>query len=311
MYIVTVDVAVPTRLDRYLKRLRGNLSQGLIEQSLRQGKIKVNNRPATANCRLLSGDLLSITDSLAQPQPSYPVINCLPAATKLAQQLLTSYLIYEGSELIAINKPAGLATQGGSKISLSVDDGLAYLNQQNHHFRLVHRLDKETSGALLIAKSYIAAHTLTSAFKAQLMVKSYLAISLGRPVSVEGEISSLISKSRGGIYEIVQENCPNAKLAITRYQLLKFANNFALIRFMPLTGRMHQLRFHAQKLGCPIIGDSKYGTEISRSYSRQMLLHAEQITIPQAVYGTEIVITAPLPGHFKPYQSVFSEYLSF
>jgi 23S rRNA pseudouridine955/2504/2580 synthase len=230
--------------------------------------------------------------------------NFSPSVMKLADKILGNYLIYSDDHLIAINKPTGLATQGGSKITLSVDDAISYLNQQGNDYRLVHRLDKETSGVLLIAKNYLAAHKLTNAFKEKIINKIYIAITLGKPLKDEGEISNFISKNRGGTYETIKEDKENGKLAVTQYKLLKFSEDLGLIEFMPKTGRTHQLRFHAQKLGCPIIGDSKYGSQISKTYSEQMLLHAQKIILPEQLFGTQIIIEAKLPYYFEQYKKI-------
>ncbi len=304
MVILKVELELACRLDRYLKRLYPNLTQGIIERSLRLKQIMVNSSKATAGLRINIGDEIYLSDNLniiSQPIPNKsftsPVIS-------LASKLMNDYLIYQDEHLIAINKPSSLATQQGSKINLSIDDALQYLNSQSQsaNFKLVHRLDKDTSGILLIAKNYLASVKLMQAFQEKMIQKTYLAVIFGRPQQNEGDIQGIIGKNRGGVYEIVQNNIENGKLAITHYKLLKNLNNgLSLVEFTPLTGRMHQLRLHAKMLDCPIIGDVKYGNHQSIALSKKMLLHAKKLVLPKEIFGKEIIINSELPEYFVKY----------
>ncbi len=351
MAILNVDIELPCRLDRYLKKLYPSLTQGMVERALRFKQIMVNSCKVAANLRINAGDQIFIEDSLnLEPQKVSDRIFS-SSAVILAGKLMKDYLVYQDEWLIAINKPAGLATQGGSKISLSIDDALQYLNSQGADFKLVHRLDKDTSGILLIAKNYASSIKLVKAFKEKNIQKTYIAVVLGNLPQHEGEISGMIGKNRGGAYETVQNDEEHGKLAITRYKLLKnlnrplaefasareFAgaterrtaaylsvredsstgathklpaevelckrsiNGLMLVEFAPLTGRMHQLRFHAKMLGCPIIGDTKYGTQEAIALSKEMLLHAKRIILPEKIFGKEIIINIDLPGYFYPH----------
>ena len=299
MSIIKVDSLLPCRLDRYLKKLYPSLTQGIIERSLRLNHIMVNSSKVSASLRVSSGDEVFIDDKLALQTKENSGKSFSNAATTLANKLLSEYLIYQNEWFIAINKPTHLATQGGSKINLSIDEALQYLNSGGADFKLVHRLDKDTSGILLIAKNYAGSVKLVQAFHEKIIQKTYLAITLGRPPNDEGEISGMIGKNKLGTYQIVQNDVEDGKLAITRYKILKRLNdNLSLIEFTPLTGRMHQLRFHAKMLGCPIIGDTKYGNTESMKLSKQMLLHAKKIVLPEEVFGEEIIIEAELPQYF-------------
>jgi 23S rRNA pseudouridine955/2504/2580 synthase len=300
MMMHIVDVLLPTRLDRYLRRIYQNLTQGTIEKMLRTGDIKVNNKKTEASFRVVATDVISLPESLDLDKSVTIQRSFSSNVVKLAEKMMGSYLIYNSDEFISINKPSGLATQGGSKISLSIDDAIFYLNQRDmSEFKLVHRLDKETSGVFLIAKNYLAALKLTQAFKDKIITKTYLAVTLGKPLKTEGEISNYIAKNRNGAYEIVQEDLEFGKLAVTKYELIKSFGNVSLIKFTPLTGRMHQLRLHSLLLGCPIIGDSKYGNNISSIMSKKMLLHAKTIILPEQIFGKEIKIESPLPVYFN------------
>ncbi|MGX6960570.1 MAG: RluA family pseudouridine synthase, partial [Rickettsia endosymbiont of Pentastiridius leporinus] len=258
--IITVNTPIPSRLDKYLKRLYPLLTQGVIEKALRQKQIIVSSRKAIASLRVVNGDEIFINDkfNLLVAEPSKLVFT--DAEIKLAEKITTKYLIYEDDNLIAINKPSGLATQGGSKINLSVDSALKYLNSKEADFKLVHRLDKETSGLLIIAKNYVSSVKLHNAFKEKLVEKVYLAVTYGKPIKNTGEVKTNIERNKGSNPKITDISDKNGKLAITYYKVLKsFRNNLFLIEFTPVTGKMHQLRLHAKLLGCPIIGDDKYG----------------------------------------------------
>jgi len=302
---IKVNADIPSRLDRYLKRQYPALTQGVIERAIRLKQILVNSNLAKASLRVIENDQVFIDDKLSLVPKSEKEEFFPPSVVKLAEKIIKDYLIYDHEQFVAINKPASLATQGGSKIKLSIDDALNYLNYKSAmDFKLVHRLDKETSGLLLIAKNYLSSTKLAAAFHDKIIRKTYFAITLGRPYEETGEISGLIGKNRGGTYEIVQADQENGKLAITRYKLLEpLSNGLYLIEFIPLTGRTHQLRFHAKMLGCPIIGDTKYGNPQSILRSKQMLLHAKNVIMPATIFGREIIIKTDLPEYFSKYIS--------
>ena len=299
MLILTVNTQIPIRLDRYLKNLYPALTQGLLQKALRLGQIKVNDKKSAANFRLVDLDIISIHNDKLKLQDNRSSIKSFSVSViTLADKILHDYLIYSDEEFIAINKPAGLATQGGSKINFSINDALCYLNQNTYDLRLVHRLDKETSGILLIAKNYLASIKLTKAFQEKKIQKTYLAITFGCPNKTSGEISGLIGKNKNGAFELVQDDLINGKMAITQYKLLKTIGKCSLIEFKPLTGRTHQIRFHAQSLNCPIVGDSKYGSLESKSFSKNMLLHASNVILSCEIFGKLIKIDAKLPYYF-------------
>ncbi|XVN41171.1 MAG: RluA family pseudouridine synthase [Rickettsia endosymbiont of Argas persicus] len=298
--IITVATSIHSRLDKYLKRLYPLLTQGVIEKALRQKQIIVNSKKAEANLRVVDGDEIFINDKFNLPVAQPRKIVFTNAEITLAKKVMAEYLIYEDDNIIAINKPAGLATQGGSKINLSVDSALKYLNSKGRNFKLVHRLDKETSGLLVIAKNYASSVKLHNAFKEKLVEKTYLAVTYGKPIKNTGEVKTNIEKSKGSIPKVTNINDNNGKLAITYYKLLKsLGSNLFLIEFNPVTGRMHQLRLHAKLLDCPIIGDDKYSNKEIIPYSKYMLLHAHTIILSKEVFGKEIKIEAKLPLYFS------------
>lgn len=295
-----INVDLPTRLDRYLRRLYPQLTQGMIEKHLRLGEIKLNDSKTEANVRVNSGDRLSINSSLDAGGIVKEYLNFSNAAIQLAKKLQSEYLIFDCEHFFAINKPAKLATQGGSKINLSINDAINYLNSINNcQFKLVHRLDKETSGILLIAKTYYSANKLAVAFKEKVIIKNYIAQLFGTPLKQSGEVRNMLLKSRLGSFEHVQECNNTGKLAITKYKVLNATGNISTIEFTPLTGRMHQLRVHAKMLGCPIIGDEKYNSLASSPKSIYMMLHAHTMQLPKEIFGSNIIISAALPNYFN------------
>ena len=299
-----VDSSIPVRLDRYLRRIIPSLSQGVIEQNLRKGKIKVNAKKAIGSLRVKDGDKILIANEFLSDRAGHKdqKQEFSLSAIKLAAKLKGEYLLFENEYLMVINKPAKLPTQGGSKISLSIDDALGYLNFKNKtELKLVHRLDKETSGILLIAKNYYSANKLSYAFKERLIEKTYLAVVAGSMRKEIGEISGLIAKMREGKYGKVEVDPVNDKFAETKYKVIKKLEGASLVKFTPLTGRTHQLRVHAQMLGCSIVGDTKYSGKINSIRADNKLLHAEHIMIPAAIFGEKFMFQAELPEYFKKF----------
>ncbi len=298
-----IEELLETRLDRFMRRKFSYLTQGMIEKALRQSNIKVNDKKAKASTRITKGDIVTIADYLAgqvnsnlsNSEKSY----FSPAVISLADKILNEYLIFSCDHFIAINKPTGIAAQGGSKINISIDHAIKYLNEINKsEYRLVHRLDKDTSGVLVIAKNLNSAILLGEAFRNKEIKKTYLAILSGNMsiISKQGTIESYIGKEKLGAHEIVKET-KDGKFAKTSYEILASNKDRSVIKYTPLTGRMHQLRYHSKQLGFPILGDMKYGNQ---PFNR-MMLHALEIKIPASVFGKEYVIKAPLDKIFESY----------
>ena len=293
---IIVQSSEPIRLDRYLRRYYPDATQGLIEKSLRLGKIKLNKAKSKTSVRVVQDDIITIlpgvfvvNDDIENQEFTQDVID-------LADQLWSEKILFSSEKFIAIDKPEGLAVQGGSKISISIDELLKYINYtQDTEYKLVHRLDKDTSGVLLIANGFDNAAKLGNAFRDQLISKVYIAIVTGCPTSVDGNLVHKIGKDRSSVFEVVKELDVDGKLAETNYKVVKSNGGLSLVEFRPVTGRNHQLRFHSQFLGCPIVGDSKYGGD----KHKRMLLHAKTITIPASVFGRKITIESDLPYEFE------------
>ena len=298
-----VEDLIETRLDRFLRRKFIYLTQGIIEKNLRKGQIKVNDKIAKASTRVSKGDIVIIADYLINAVNAdlltSPKTYFSPAVISLAGKILTEYLIFSCDEFIAINKPHGIAVQGGSKINISIDHALSYLNETNNNtYRLVHRLDKGTSGVLIIAKNLNSSILIAKAFREKEIQKTYLAIISGNMslIAKQGYIESYIGKEKSDIYEVVKET-KNGKFAKTLYEILASNEDISALKYTPLTGRIHQLRFHSKQLRFPILGDVKYGG----SHFDRMMLHALELVIPASIFGREYIIKAPFDKFFESY----------
>jgi len=275
---------IGARLDRFLIR-KFNLSYNLAQKHLRTGAIKVNNRKAAVNYRLEASDKITLYIELSAEKVENP------RGKNLAKKLQEN-ILYEDEYLVVLNKPSGLASQGGSKIALSVDDALPYLTNKKLH--LVHRLDKDTAGLLLLAKGSKVAATLTGLFKNKTIKKQYLAITSGELNPKKGIIDNKLSKTIDSNYEAVTIN-EEGQRAITEYELLDYAFQTAsLVLLTPLTGRTHQLRVHCKALSCPIIGDNKYNPTSEKKDKLHLLSYRMEFTL----YNKKYNFTAPLPAYF-------------
>lgn len=300
MIELRVEDIIDTRLDRFLRQRFAYLTQGVVEKNLRTGQIKVNGQKVKAHTRINKGDVVNIANYLINENLVISQKHFFsPATISLANKILNEYLIFSCDQFIAINKPHGIAAQGGSKITISIDHALQYLNQtQQSHYKLVHRLDKDTSGVFIIAKNLNSAILLGKAFRETAIQKTYIAVLTGNVsfIAQEGCIESYIGKAKSRTQEIVQE-IKNGKFAKSTYQLLLKDKDSAIMKYTPLTGRMHQLRYHSKQLGLPILGDIKYGG----IPFKRMMLHALEIIIPARVFGQEKTIVAPMDKIFCSY----------
>ena len=269
------------RLDRYLKN-HSNMNYIQIQKFLRTGRIRLNGKRAQADTLLKHGDKITMPFFTQKLEKT---------ATPLPRVVPKNFLLAETNDYLVINKPAELATQGGTDTKLHVDLLLENYTQNGVRPRLLHRLDKETSGLLLVARNRQAAIQAGDAFQTKKIEKYYLAICHGYLKKNKGSIDFNIIKSQGRMQivdgEIDDEAGDNA---LTHYQILARAQEFSLVLLMPITGRTHQLRVHMQALGAPIIGDKKYH---GKNY-KNLLLHAFHLR--WQIKNLEF--TCPLPDIF-------------
>ncbi len=218
------------------------------------------------------------------------------------QAFAESLALYRDDSAIVLNKPPGLATQGGTGTTEHIDGLLdAFFDERMGRPRLVHRLDKDTSGVLLVARTPGSAAKFSKSFAGRSAKKTYWAIVAGVPSIDSGQIDLPLAKQPGSGGEKMHVDEENGQASRTRYRVIERAGNAAaFVELQPLTGRTHQLRVHMAAIGHPIVGDGKYGGKLAfltGSISRKMHLHARRLRIPGGE-GNSIDVTAPLPDHF-------------
>jgi len=284
------------RLDRWFKRHRPDLPFGQLARLLRKGAIKLDGKRAEPGSRVSEGSIIRIPPLRPAPPPGPRAPNL--SAAEIAEA--RSWVLHRDDEVIAINKPPGLAVQGGSGTTRHLDGMLDALRfDAAERPRLVHRLDKDTSGVLLLARSAPAAAWLARAFRARDAQKTYWAMVIGVPRHPRGSIRLAIDKRPGRAGEKMEVD-DDGKPAHTDYEVLDHAGKRAAwLALYPRTGRTHQLRVHCQAMGHPIVGDGKYGGKdafLTGGVSRKLQLHARSIRIDRPSGGI-LDITAPLPSH--------------
>ncbi|HUK10444.1 MAG TPA: RluA family pseudouridine synthase [Stellaceae bacterium] len=290
------------RLDRWFKRHFPALTHGRLEKLLRTGQVRLDGRRAQASDRVQPGQTVRVPPLGTPESVTIPTRSAAPSATET--KLLQSAVLYRDAELIAINKPAGLAVQGGTGMERHLDGLLDALRfDAPERPRLVHRLDRDTSGVLVLARSAAAAARLAATFRTKTTRKIYWAAVVGLPKPREGTVNLALAKLPGRLGERVTPDEDEGKPAVTRYRVVTHAGaKVSWLALMPITGRTHQIRAHCVALGTPILGDGKYGGSASRPEGvpepRKLHLHARTLILPRAD-GSELSITAPLPPHMK------------
>lgn len=298
---MVADADAGLRLDRWFRRHFPDVGHGLLEKWLRSGQVRVDGHRAKAGARLTAGQRVRIPphakDHANNPKARPPAPAAPPDPRAIAD--LEARILYEDAAIIALNKPAGLAVQGGSGTRHHVDALLPGLSRGGERPRLVHRLDKDTSGVLVVARTAQAAAALTRAFRSRATRKLYWAIVVGVPEPPAGRIDLPLAKRAGSGGERVAPDRDQGLRAITDYRVVARAGRRAAwLALEPVTGRTHQLRVHCAAIGTPILGDGKYGGAASfpgqQWRQARVHLHARAITLPRADGGTT-TITAPLP----------------
>jgi len=289
------------RLDRWFRRHLPQIGFATISRWARTGQIRVDGARARPEDRLATGQVLRVPPGGNTP----PSSGERPERELTAEQReqAAAMLITRTDSALVLNKPPGLATQGGTGMRQHVDGLLdAYVNEGEPRPRLVHRLDKDTSGVLLVARTPGSAAFFSKRFSGRSARKIYWALVIGVPDVYEGFIDAPISKQPGTGGEKMHVDEAEGQLARTRYRVLDRAGNSAAwVELQPLTGRTHQLRVHMAAIGHPIVGDGKYGGQaafLTGAVSRKMHLHARRLIIDSPGGAGKIDVTADLPEHF-------------
>ena len=259
-----------SRLDKWFKNKIINLPHSLFEKILRQNKIKVNKKKIKSSYRLQTGDLIEIYDiSKFKPTNKKEIIKYLPKKKEIG--IYDDYIIEDNENFIVINKPTGIPVQSGTKSFKNIIDILKNTKYfENSKPFIVHRLDKETSGVLIIAKNRKYAQLFTSLFRIRKIHKTYLAI-------VYGKVDKTIRVMKDNLI-YYENNKKNIQKAISNLKIIKSNEYYSYLELNPITGRKHQLRKQLLNIGCPIIGDDKYFlNDMKRVKIKNLMLHAYKI----------------------------------
>jgi 23S rRNA pseudouridine955/2504/2580 synthase len=289
------------RLDRWFARHFPQLGFGRLQKLIRNGEVKVDKAKVTTNTRLSPGQTVRIPP--INDADAVPLVKVREDDARFLRELI----LYEDEEIYVFNKPSGLAVQGGSGTTRHMDSLLKSLpNKKGEAPRLVHRLDRDTSGCLVVAKTHAAASHFGAVFRSRSARKIYWAIVAGNPHPQQGEISCFLAKQGtfdGEQMVVVKNGTPGAQHSLTYYSTTDTASRrFAWVTLKPVTGRTHQLRVHMAQLGTPIIGDPRYfnieNWQGAPGLSEGLHLHARRIALPLRG-GKHLDISAPLPAHMR------------
>jgi 23S rRNA pseudouridine955/2504/2580 synthase len=300
---VTADEA-GMRVDRFVEARFPGLAFSHIQRIIRKGELRVNGKRAQPKQRLEAGQAVRIPPlRLDQPRPS----GSDAKARDQTRDFLKSITLYEDADVFVLNKPMGLAVQGGSGTTRHLDGMLEALRDaQGQRPRLVHRLDKDTAGCLLVAKTRFAASALAKTFRSRAARKIYWALVAGVPKPRQGRISTFLAKEEredDSFMRVARHGEEGASHAVTYYAVIDTAaRQLAWLSLKPVTGRTHQLRAHMAHIDHPIVGDAKYFSkenwQLPGGMQDRLHLLARRIVVPHPRGGT-IDVTAPLPPHMR------------
>ena len=289
------------RLDRWFRQHYPQLGHGHLQKLLRSGQVRVDGGRVKANARLDARQSVRVPP--LPDAPERPVGVPDPADRAFVE----SMVLYEDKDLLVLNKPSGLVVQGGSKTKRHLDGALQSLaGRGGEKPRLVHRLDRDTSGALIVARRRPVAAALGKAFSTRSVLKIYWAVVRGLPSPMQGKADIALIKSTGPEGDRVRaaqrHEMREAQKAVTHYSVVDHAGQTASwMSLKPVTGRQHQLRAHMAILGYPILGDNKYGgdEELPDAIVNRLHLHARRVSFKHPVSGETVDVTAPLLEHME------------
>ena len=296
------------RLDRWFKTHYPKLPHSRLEKLLRTGQVRVDGARAKSSTRLAEGQKVRVPplpDVVPPPSPRH--------LSKSDRDFLSAITLYEDDDLLILNKPPGIAVQGGTKTPRHIDRLLEGLGDgPETRPRLVHRLDRDTSGVLVVAKRRAVAAKLGRAFQTRSVRKIYWALVHGVPKPQQGKIEAALVKAGGPDGDRVRKARPGeqevAQSAVTHYAVVDRAGQtVSFVSLKPVTGRQHQLRAHMAIIGHPVLGDAKYpsGAALPEGVENKLHLHARRISFPHPSGEGVVDVTAPLPDHMKESFALF------
>jgi 23S rRNA pseudouridine955/2504/2580 synthase len=297
------------RLDRWFRLHFPAVGYGHLQKLLRSGQVRVDSRRVGANARLEAGQQVRVPAVVRQPPKARPSPVPPLGLSKGDRDFIEGLILHEDEHVLVLNKPYGIAVQGGTGTKRHIDGLLAGMADRfGDRPRLVHRLDRDTTGVLLVAKHRDAAARLGRVFQTRSAAKTYWALVKGVPKPPQGKIEAALVKAAGPDGDRVRKALPGeqdkAMHAATHYAVIdRVAHKAAWVSLKPVTGRQHQLRAHMALIGHPIVGDNKYegeGVLAESGIEPKLHLHARRIVIPHPVAGEPAIdVTAPLPEHMR------------
>jgi len=297
------------RLDRWFRLRFPDVGYVYLQKLLRTGQVRVDSKRVAANARLEAGSEVRVPKIVqAAPKKAAPSLKPPMGLSKADRDRIEKMILFEDDHILVLNKPFGLAVQGGTGTTRHIDGMLAGMADRfGERPRLVHRLDRDTTGVLLVAKHRDAAAKLGRIFQTRSAAKTYWALVKGVPRPHQGKIEAPLVKAAGPDGDRVRKALPGEQVeamhATTHYSVIdRLANKAAWVSLKPVTGRQHQLRAHMALIGHPIVGDNKYGGDENlpaEQIENKLHLHARRLVLPHPFTGGKIDITAPLPDHMK------------
>jgi 23S rRNA pseudouridine955/2504/2580 synthase len=298
------------RLDRWFRVYFPEVGYSYLQKLLRSGQVRVDSRRAEANLRLEAGQQVRVPAVVRQPpKASKPSLSPPLGLSKADRDFIERTILFEDDHVLVLNKPFGIAVQGGTGTKRHIDGILAGMPDRfgGERPRLVHRLDRDTTGVLLVAKTRDAAAKLGRIFQTRSAAKTYWALVKGVPKPPQGRIEAALVKAAGPDGDRVRKALPGeqdkAMHATTHYSVIdRVAHKVSWVSLKPVTGRQHQLRAHMALIGHPIVGDNKYeGDKVlaDSGIDIKLHLHARRLVIPHPAGGKTIDVTAPLSDHMR------------
>jgi 23S rRNA pseudouridine955/2504/2580 synthase len=297
------------RLDRWFRIHFPAITYGHLQKLLRSGQVRLDSKRVQANARLEAGQQVRVPAVLREPAKPRPSVVPPLGLSKADRDFIERMILLEDDHVLVLNKPYGIAVQGGTGTKRHLDGLLAGMADRfGDRPRLVHRLDRDTTGVLLVAKHRDAAARLGRIFQTRSAAKTYWALVKGVPRPPQGKIEAALVKAAGPDGDRVRKALPGeqdkAMHATTHYSVIdRVAHKAAWVSLKPVTGRQHQLRAHMALIGHPIVGDNKYeGDKVlaDSGIDAKLHLHARRLVIPHPVAGEPAIdVTAPLPDHMR------------
>ncbi|WP_343062230.1 RluA family pseudouridine synthase [Hyphomicrobium methylovorum] len=301
------DSETDMRLDRWFRVHFPEVGYTYLQKLLRSGQVRIDSKRAQANDRLIAGAEIRVPAVIREPKKPKLDGRAPLGVSKGDRDAIEKMILYEDEYVLVLNKPFGLAVQGGTGTKRHIDGMLEGMADRfgGERPRLVHRLDRDTSGVLLVAKTRDAAGRLGKTFQSRSAAKTYWALVRGVPKPPQGKIEAALVKASGPDGDRVRKSRPGeqaqAMHATTHYSVVdRVAHKAAWVSLKPVTGRQHQLRAHMHLIGHPIVGDNKYEGDVNlpaENIENKLHLHARRLVIPHPKTGQTIDVTAPLPDH--------------